>query len=350
VKVKIIDPTIDHRWDEFVDSQENSTIYHTSAWARVIKEAYGYLPRYYVIENEDGHYRAAISFFRISSILTGKRLVSLPFSDYCWPLGKEEADITLLLEASKKEVETNAATYLEIRGWQENSAIAHTGLVAHNYHLVYLLDLEPDIKAIQAKFHDNVRRGIQQSEKRGVTAHLASSEEDMDRFYRLHVTTRKKLGVLPQPHRFFKSLFRHVISQNLGFIGLAECEGKTIAGVVFLTHGNTLYYKFNASDNNFLQRRPNHLVTWKAINYALANQYQCLDFGRCSPEEEGLRTYKSRWGSREVNLPYYFYPAVKGFTNVTEDSPRYKTMRLFSHMVPQSVFTMAGSLLYKHLG
>ena len=350
MKVRIIDPTIEPLWDEFISDQENSTIYHTSAWARVIKEAYGYLPRYYVLENENGHYRAAIPFFRIKSRLSGKRLVCLPFSDYCWPLGKEEADIALLFSSAKEEIETEVVSYLEIRGWPEGLSGAMSGLVSRNYHLLYLLDLELDIKALQAKFHDNVRRGIQQAEKRGVTARLANSEEDLDRFYRLNVATRKKLGVLPQPNAFFKSLFRHVISKNLGFIGIAECEGKTIAGVIFLTHKNTLYYKFNASDDNYLQRRPNHLVTWKAISYALANHFRCLDFGRCSPEEEGLRTYKSKWGSREVELPYYFYPAVRGFTTVTEDSARYKTMRLFSRIMPQPVFIWAGSLLYKHLG
>ncbi len=77
MKVRIIDPTIEPLWDEFLSGQENSTIYHTSAWARVIKEAYGYLPRYYVLENEDGRYKAAIPFFGIKSRLSGKRLVCL---------------------------------------------------------------------------------------------------------------------------------------------------------------------------------------------------------------------------------------------------------------------------------
>ena len=54
VNVRIIDPTTDARWDEFVDRQPHSSIFHTAAWARIIREAYGYLPQYYVLESDTG--------------------------------------------------------------------------------------------------------------------------------------------------------------------------------------------------------------------------------------------------------------------------------------------------------
>ena len=349
-KISIIDPTTDRRWDEFVASQENGTIFHTSAWARVIKEAYGYSPRYYVLENEAGQFRAAIPFYLIQSMLTGKRLVCLPFSDYCCPLGEKEADIALILNAVKKEVEAGAISHLEIRGWQNGVCPSHLSLVTRDYHTSYVLDLEPDVETLKKRFHDSVRRGIHQAEKRGVSARLTRSEDDLDHFYRLHIATRKKLGVLPQPYAFFKALFRHVISQHLGFMLMGEWEGKVIAGVLFLTYKDTMYYKFNASDENYLQKRPNHLVIWEAMRYACANNYKHFDLGRCAPEEEGLRTFKSRWGATEVKLPYYYYPRIKGVTTLTENSLGYRVMRLVSHVMPQAVFRATGSVLYKHLG
>jgi lipid II:glycine glycyltransferase (peptidoglycan interpeptide bridge formation enzyme) len=215
---------------------------------------------------------------------------------------------------------------------------------------LYIIDLASSVDTLKGKFHHSITRGIRQAEKRGVTIRLTRSETDMDRFYTLNVTTRKKLGVLPQPYAFFKALFRHVISQDLGFLLLAEWEGQVIAGVVFLTYKDTIYYKFNASYENHLQKRPNHLIIWEAIRYACTNGYKYWDFGRCAPEEEGLRTFKSRWGARDVSLPYYYYPQVKGFTTVDENSLRYRVMKLFSRFSPQFVFRAAGSLLYKHLG
>jgi lipid II:glycine glycyltransferase (peptidoglycan interpeptide bridge formation enzyme) len=349
LKISIIDPTTDCRWDQFVDSHEKGTIFHTSAWARVLKETYGCILQYYILENEAGQLKAAIPLCSVRSWLTGRRLVCLPFSDYCSPLSDNEADITLLLNSVKEDMMTGAAGYLEIRGWHNGINPSELELVIRNYHLDYFLDLEPDVNTLENRFHHSIRRCIKQGQKRGVSVRITSTEADLDYFYKLNVTTRKKLGVLPQPRAFFKALYRHVISQNLGFIVVAESEGKIIAGVLFLTYKNTIYYKFNASDERHLQKRPNHLIIWEAIRYACANGYKLFDFGRCSPEEEGLRTYKRHWGAREVSLPYYYYPEVKGLATITENSLRYRIMKILSHMVPTFVFRITGSLLYKHM-
>jgi CelD/BcsL family acetyltransferase involved in cellulose biosynthesis len=349
MRFNLLDPAKDNRWDEFVTGQEHGTIFHTSAWARVIQESYGYSPQYYVLEDTDGRPSAAIPLFQVRSGFTGNRLVCLPFSDACWPLG-DAAGIELLVNRIKDEIGAGAASYLEIRGWQNGLSTDQLNLRARDYHLLYILDLEPGIDVIKANFHDSVRRGIRQAEKRGVTVRMTQTEADLGLFYQLHVVTRKKLGVLPQPRVFFDSVFRHLISKKLGFTGLAESEGKVIAGVVFLTYKDTLYYKFNASDENHLQKRPNHLVTWEAIRYACANQFKHLDLGRCSREEEGLMTYKARWGAKGIDLPYYYYPEVKGITAVSEKSARYRAMQLFSRVVPRFAFEAVGSLLYKHFG
>jgi lipid II:glycine glycyltransferase (peptidoglycan interpeptide bridge formation enzyme) len=348
-KISIIDPTKDSRWDEFVAGQDGGTIYHTSAWAKVIKAAYGYKPHYYVLENEAGQIIAAIPFYLVRSILTGKRLVCLPFSDFCHPLGEDASHITPLLDSAKKEINTRTASYLEIKGWQHGIPPAQLSLVARHFHTSYILDLSPDTETLLKGFHDSIRRGIRQAEKRGVTARISQSKEDLERFYELNVATRKKLGVLPQPHTFFEAIFHHVISQGSGFLVMAEWETKIIAGALFITYKDNIHYKSNASDENYLQKRPNNLVIWEAILYAHAHGYSHFDFGRCSPEEEGLRTFKARWGANEIDLPYYYYPEVGGFSTVAENSKKYRAMQLFSHVAPEFMFRAAGSLLYKHL-
>lgn len=349
-KVQIIDPTTDIRWDNFVASQKQGMIFHTSAWARVVKETYGYLPRYYVLENEDGRIAAALPFFLVLSRLTGKRLVCLPFSDYCGPLGEDESAIATLLSSATQEVETGKISYLEIRGWHSAAIPAQPALVRHNYFLNYVFDLGPDLKAVKAKLEDSIRRNIRKADQNEITIRFTSSEPDIDKFYELHVMTRKKLGVFPQPRIFFKNLARHLLSQNLGITILAEFEGKPIAGAIFLMYKDTIYYKYNASNKKYLRKRANQLITWEAIQYAFANNYKIFDFGRCSLEEVDLRTYKSRWGAREVSLPYYYYPKVKGITAIPEGSIRYQFMGVLSRVMTLGVFRFAGSFLYKHFG
>jgi CelD/BcsL family acetyltransferase involved in cellulose biosynthesis len=350
VRIQIIDPTADSRWDDFLAGQKNSTVFHTSAWARVLRDTYGYKPRYYVLENEAGQFRAAIPFFLVRSLLTGKRLVCLPFSDYCSPLGDDVTDIVLLLDSAKKEVDAGTASFLEIKGWQNGVIPAQLSLATRDYNILYTLNLEQGADILKKRLDDGIKDSLRQASKRGVTVRMTNREEDMDYFYMLHVATRKKLGVLPQPHAFFKALFRHMISQHLGFITIGVWEKKTIAASIFLSNKDTIYFKFSSSDERYLKKRPNHPVIWETIRYACAEHYKYFDFGRCTPEEEGLREFKSRWGAKEVALPYYYYPDVKGFTAVSENSAKHMAMRFFSHIMPQFAFKAAGSLLYKHLG
>jgi hypothetical protein len=346
MNVRIIDPTTDARWDEFVARQPHSSVFHTAAWARVIREAYGYLPRYYVLENDAG-IEAAIPFYFISSRLTGKRLVCLPFSDYCWPLGEEEADILLLLDSAKKKVGAGEASYLEIRGWQNGGTPIN--LIPHEHYLRHFIDLEPDIDAVRQRFQHGVKKRIRRAGEHGVTARLTSSQEGLNHFYRLHISTRQKLGVLPQPYIFFKLILHHLISQGLGFIAIGECEGKVIAALVCLTHKGKVYSKFSASDKNHLNKNPNHVVRWEAIRYACANNYKAMDFGRCSPEDNGLRTFKLGWGAKEIDLPYFYYPEIKGPMAAYGNGTKYRVLRSVLSMMPQSALKAAGSLLYKHL-
>jgi lipid II:glycine glycyltransferase (peptidoglycan interpeptide bridge formation enzyme) len=283
--IRIIDPTTDEKWDQFVDSQEHSTVFHTSAWARVIYHTYHYVPFYHVLVDTTGQYRAAIPFYFTKSVITGKRLVCLPFSDYCWPLGNEEENVVSLLKRANDEIKTGNPSSLELRGWQNTTDPAQLGMIPRRDYFYYVLDITPGPDKVRSTFHESVRRGIHQAEKRGVTYRLTNSRDDLEKFYQMNVITRKKLGVLPQPHSFFQNIYTHLISKNLGFVALAECEGKHVAGIVFLTHKDTIYYKFNASLENYLTRRPNHMITWEAIKQACADNFKFMDFGRCTSDE-----------------------------------------------------------------
>jgi hypothetical protein len=86
-----LNPLEDPRWDELVIGHPEGTIYHHSAWHQVLCETYGYTPLYLGQTIPGGNKIFGIfSFMLVNSILTGKRVVSLPFTTYCNPLMPEE--------------------------------------------------------------------------------------------------------------------------------------------------------------------------------------------------------------------------------------------------------------------
>lgn len=349
MRIDIIDPTIDSRWEQFIKEQKHSTIFHTSAWAKVIKSTHGFSPRYYILENENGQFQAAIPTYYIKSRLTGNRLICLPFSDNCFPILNNEDDILVLLNTINNDISSKMASYLEIRGWQNKRSTNTYNLKISNQFLLHVLDIRQGTEILEKNFSRSIRQGISQARKRGVSVRMSHSEADLKFFYKLYLSTRKKHGVIPQPYRFFKSIYNYIISQNLGFLAMADYEGTTISGGLFFCHKDTIYYKYNASNKHFLNKRPNNLIIWEVLQYACRSGYKYLNFGRSTFEQDGLRSFKCMWGAEEIAIPYYYYPSIKGCTVISGKSLKYRAMNLFSHIMPESIFRLAGLLLCKHL-
>ena len=72
-------------WNESLRSLPGHTFFHTSSWADVLHRSYGYKPVYFTIWEGD-ILSALLPCMDIDSVLTGKRGVSLPFTDSCEPI------------------------------------------------------------------------------------------------------------------------------------------------------------------------------------------------------------------------------------------------------------------------
>src|SRR5258705_3628038 len=101
--ISCVDPS-SAAWQTFVESHPNSRIFHTSGWLEALRRTYGYEPIVYAASNGRS-ITSGIPFCRIRSRLTGRRLVSLPFSDHCQPLVAETEQFRDLLAAAKADAE-----------------------------------------------------------------------------------------------------------------------------------------------------------------------------------------------------------------------------------------------------
>ena len=86
-------------WDDLLLASGDSSFFHTSAWARVIVESYGYQPVYFV-QWENTRLSSVMPFMDIASRLTGRRGVSLPFTDYCNPFGPGKESLREAVQAA----------------------------------------------------------------------------------------------------------------------------------------------------------------------------------------------------------------------------------------------------------
>jgi lipid II:glycine glycyltransferase (peptidoglycan interpeptide bridge formation enzyme) len=161
--------------------------------------------------------------------------------------------------------------------------------------------------------------------------------------------TRKEHGLPPQPFNFFKNIYDHVISKNLGMVTLASLGQENVAGAIYFHFGEKALYKYGASDKKIQQLRPNNLVMWEAIKWYSQNGYKSLCFGRTEPENQGLIQFKSGWGTTEQQINYYRYDFKKeAFVTGTSKVTGFHN-KIFRRM-PAPLLRGIGSALYKHVG
>ncbi len=83
--MQLLNPINFPDWDRLLLSTPGATFFHSSSWARVLSESYGYTPLYFAVPEND-RFKTLVPMMEVASFLTGKRGVSLPFTDYCEPL------------------------------------------------------------------------------------------------------------------------------------------------------------------------------------------------------------------------------------------------------------------------
>src|SRR5580704_16871560 len=109
-----IAPLVDGRWDKLVERHPRASVFHTTAWLEALRRTYGYDIFGYTTSPPGVELQNGLVFCRIESWLTGRRLVSLPFSDHC-ELFSENVDPVVFSALLEEQFRTEKWRYIEIR-------------------------------------------------------------------------------------------------------------------------------------------------------------------------------------------------------------------------------------------
>jgi CelD/BcsL family acetyltransferase involved in cellulose biosynthesis len=344
IVVERIDPFAkDGTWDNQVCAHNDHSVFHRSEWARVLVETYGHRPFYLrVLYNERN--AALVPLMEVNSCFTGRRGVSLPFSDYTGVLWTDARQASSVYRALFEFASDQKWKHVEIRG----ARIPPVAAKPFQTYQSNLLDLSQGIESISRHVDPSVRTAIRKAERSGIEVSVEQSLEAMDAFYKLHGRTRRRHGLPPQPASFFRSIARNLVGAGLGSIVLAKLGGIPVAGAVFLHSAGRVIYKFGASDVEHWPLRPNQMVMWAAIRAFVEAGYQELQFGRTSPTDQGLIRFKRSWGSTSQALSYFRYGCRNNLWLVNKQPPSESYPLIFGHL-PIVCNRLAGRLIYPHL-
>ena len=337
-----INPAEDSNWNALLAAQPRRSFFHTAEWAKVLADTYGYAPVYFGAGAADGR-SSWLPLMEVDSWLTGRRGISLPFTDDCAPLCAEAETFQTIFRDAVAYGKSRGWKYIESRGGRElfHEVPASLSFYGHS------LDLTAGEDELFSRLESSVRRAIRKAEKSGVTVEVLQSQEAVRVFYALQCLTRKKHGLPPQPLRFFLNIHRHVLSQNMGMVVLARHQGRPVAGSVHFNFGGQAIYKYGASDETYQDLRGGNLVMWTAIKEHVRRGVRHLDLGRTSVGNEGLRKFKLGWGAAEYRIEYVKFDLKKNkFVTDADGSSGWHT-RVFRRL-PVFLSRALGGVLYRH--
>jgi hypothetical protein len=285
-------------------------------------------------------------FCRVESWLTGRRLVSLPFSDHCAPLADQPADLAEVCLFLRAQLGKERWKYLEIRP-RAAAAEGLPGLACSQVFYLHTLDLRSPLEPLFRSFHrKSVQRRIRRAEREGLTSEVGRSETLVRKLYHLLLLTRRRHHLPPQPLAWFRNLVAS-LGDALN-IRVVSKEGRPVAAVLTLHFGGTVVYKYGGSDADLHHLGGMPLVLWQTIQDAKARGAVALDLGRSDCENQGLITFKEHWGAVRSSVAYRRWPAGAS-ERAAAGWARRLAGKVFTHL-PDPLLRATGEALYRHLG
>ncbi len=342
------DEKIEKEWNKFVEEQEDSRFIHLTGFKRVIEKIYKFEP-FYLYFKKGNEIAAIFSSFVQKSILTGKKIVSQPFSEYGGLIFssflKEDEKLEILDELFtivKNTIRKKNIKGVEMRGRTDLLAGKYAKKIVLGDYGIKRLEMSLDI---WNSVDYMVRKAVNKAKREGVTIFEDLNFDRIKNFYFLHLLAMKRFGSPPHPYSYFINLKKE-LSANIK-IFFAVYQGKIIAFLLGWKVGKSVHITDNPSDKRFFPLRGNDYLHYFLLQWAKENGCRLFDFGPM--RYEGQEFYKKKWNLETYEYSIFHYPEKIG--SFAYNPPFYvKIASKIWKIVPTKVSRYTGKFLRKELG
>ncbi len=180
----------------------------------------------------------------------------------------------------------------------------------------WVLDIQKSEEELLAEMHQKTRYNIRLAERKGVRVEIIKGKDlnkYFDVFYTLMQETaeRGKFGL--HPKRYYENIFEDgAKNENINlFVGKFQNEILVTNLVVF--YGETAFYPFGASSQNYRNLMVPYLVHWKAIEEAKQRGLKYYNFGAIDAGEKithenwsGISAFKKKFGGEVLEYSDFY--------------------------------------------
>jgi hypothetical protein len=285
-----------------LDDAPYGELFSSSRWLEVLRGEYDF-PFFAVTKTVDVNNLPLLIFSVVEDIF-GKRVLSLPFSDYvATGLPEEE-----LRQAVACIISAYPGIPVTLKLLGEHDGLLKSGFAVIRRGFCHRIRLDCPVDDLWGKSSHAFKKGVKKAERSGVSFVVKNNEEGVDQFYHLLTRLRReKYRILPQPKSFYQTLFSRFVQPGYGDICMTMLGDKPVGAAFILRSGNGIYDKMGVSDLDHLDLRPNNLLLWEVMKMGHSRGAQFLDMGLTQADNEGLVRFKESLGGDSEPVTYYRY-------------------------------------------
>jgi FemAB-related protein (PEP-CTERM system-associated) len=337
--VRQLQPNDYSSWDRFVLEHPCGSPFHLSAWKESIEQTFGYKGMCLLATRQE-RICAVLPLFLVSSLLTGKRLISSPFAVYGGILADSEESKMALLSRAQELGEQLQVQDIELRnGWQAQCG----GLPRISRYVTFTQEIGPDEEVVLNSIPRKTRAAVRKSLKEDLASRRGVS--DITAFEDLYSRNLRRLGTPCFPARHFATLLEKF--QGMADIREITLQGKVVAAVLSFYFRDQVLPYYGASDPAFNASQPNNFMYYDLMRWGGQNGYRSFDFGR-SKRVKGSYDFKSHWGMVERELPYEVHLVKsKKLPNYSPANPAFRLPILCWQKLPLGLTKALGPRLIR---
>jgi hypothetical protein len=310
-------------WDAFIEAAGGpfAHAYHLTAWREVHRRAYGRDPIYLGVRGRNGELSGVLPLVVHGGALRGLAASLKPGSSAAGasrrlssvirggPVGSDVEGRAELLAAACRLVDERGFGDLTIETDVPGCEELVGGLRAAPDSPAWLTPLPGDPEELLKSWHKqsrNLWRNLAKARDRGVVVRPVGSRVDLWRFYRQYVLAMRRHKAVPRSWLEIRWAHRLLAPSRRCGAWVGEYRGEVVAGVMFLSVGDSVELLYGGSDPRANDVRPVHAVYWHAIEWAIANGKTVIDWGT-APADTSLANFKRQWGAEPVDSFRYMY-------------------------------------------
>ncbi len=340
ISIKVLQSHDEARWDQFVDSQQQGTIFHKTAWKHIIESTFGYRPVYFFAEAE-GAIRGVLPLFHVRSLFTGHVLISSPFAVYGGVLAVDETAEQALLEGCQSHARVSGASCIELR---QRVPCRHPALQTNDsLYCTFVKSIPVSPEQCLSALPKEARRMVRKGQNGGLTGRITTT--DLNDFYNVYAASVRHLGTPVFSIHLFENCLQEL--KDDADVLMIYHGRQPVAGVLSFYYRQTVLPYYGGSVPGKSRLAPNNFMYWSLMHHAGSRGYTLFDFGR-SKRSTGAFDFKRHMGFEPIVLPYqYDVLNGKAVPNINPTNAKFRLAIMAWRHLPLAVTKLLGPRLVK---